>query len=73
MRSALPRVTALQVLLSGGAFAASHVAAPAADMAQLWALGCALGAVAAASGGSLAAVTLAHALYNAAVLLDALQ
>ncbi len=71
--SAVQRATTLQVLLSGGAFAASHVAAPAADVAQLLALGCALGAVAAASGGSLVAATLAHALYNAAALLDALS
>ncbi|KAK9843713.1 hypothetical protein WJX81_003429 [Elliptochloris bilobata] len=59
------------VLLSGGAFAGSHLAPPQ-DAALLLVLGCTLGCVAAASGGSLAAVTLAHALYNAAVLAGAL-
>ncbi len=57
-----------QVVLSSTAFAACHLAAPLQDVVLLWVLGCALGAVAAASGGSLVAATLAHALYNAAVL-----
>ena len=60
------------MLLSSGAFAGSHLA-PLHDAAPLAALGCALACTAAASGGSLAAATLAHALYNAAVLARALQ
>lgn len=59
---------AAQVVLSSTAFAACHLGAPLQDVVLLWVLGCALGAVAAASGGSLVAATLAHALYNAAVL-----
>ena len=61
-----------QVLLSSGAFAGSHLA-PLQDAAPLAALGCALACTAVASGGSLAAATLAHALYNAAVLAGALR
>lgn len=61
-----------QVLLSSGAFAGSHLA-PLQDAASLAVLGCVLGCTAAASGGSLAAATLAHALYNAAVLAGALR
>ena len=61
-------LVAAQVVLSSTAFAACHLAAPLQDVLLLWVLGCALGAVAAASGGSLVAATLAHALYNCAVL-----
>lgn len=56
----------VQVIISAAAFAASHLSIR--DSPALLLLGCVFGAVAVASRGNLAAVTLAHAFYNMAVI-----
>lgn len=57
-----------QAAVSSLAFAAAHLSGP--DFVPLTALGAVLGSTLLLSEGSLVAATLAHSLYNAAILLS---